>query len=344
MSISGTLLMGDWQAIRHDPCTEASLFHHPELLHTYTAQLEGAPPPPLLDGSGIPSKEPSIQCERLNLSLSMQQHLRTKDMDVYVYPNIVDDVIIPYGCEEVESCPQCSDQQGEYRTYSASPTCLHLHINPLRQCLEPAPSLPWQPRPHPLSRSYSCNMPRSLFLYCLTVRPHPTSSNESSVGSMEEYVADVHIQSIQIVEGRVDLLAVQSCENHHGGHCHWNPDSSVIHRRCEDCPPICRDHTNYLEFSQFAIAAAILMVAIPIARVPITSLISDIVSGENQVCVCVSLASLVAWQVRCSSCRLSQYVALVTPSHPLVSPQGIVMGMAQALNAVARSVGPLWRK
>lgn len=280
MSIVGTLLMGDWQAARHDPCTDASLFHHPELLHTYTAHMHGVAESPL--GVDIIPRDTGIHCERLNLSLSLRQHLEARTVEVYAYPNIVTAAgVMSYGCVEVDACPQCSvDQEEVYRTYSASATCLHLHINSKQQCLEMAPSLPWKLEPHPLSTMYSCTMPRSLFTYCLSAYRHTV---EDGYASIEEYIADVHLQTIQIVEERVDLLAAQSCKHHSEGHCHWNPSSSVTHRHCEDCPPICRDCTNYLEFSQFTIAAAILLMSVPVARIPITSLISDIVSADEQV-------------------------------------------------------------
>lgn len=280
MSIVGTLLMGDWQAVRHDPCIDASLFHHPELLHTYTAQLDTATP---IEINTTPHKDVGIQCEKLNLSLSLQQHLKNRLIDVYVYPNMVTEPNnVIYGCVEVASCPQCSNQEEVYQTYIATPTCLHLHVNPQQQCLERAPLLPWQLRPHPLQTSYSCTMPKSLFTYCLSTYPQ-TAVDEDVPPSDQEYIFDVHLQSVQIVEGHVELLASRSCTQHPGGHCHWNPESSVTHRKCENCPPICRDRSNYLEFSQFTIGAAILLVSMPVARVPITSLISDIVSPSDQV-------------------------------------------------------------
>lgn len=282
MSIVGTILMGDWQAVRHDPCTDASLFHHPELLHTYTAQLDTATPSPI-ETTITPHKDVGIECEKLNLSLSLQQHLKNRLIDVYVYPNMAtepNDGI--YGCVEVASCPECSNQDEVSQTYIANPTCLHLHVNPQRQCLERAPLLPWQLRPHPLQTSYSCSMPKSMFTYCLSTYPQ-TAVDEDTPPSDQEYIFDVHLQSVQIVEGHVELLASQSCTQHRGGHCHWNPKSSVTHRLCENCPPICRDRSNYLEFAQFTIGAAILLVAMPVARVPITSLISDIVSPDDQV-------------------------------------------------------------
>ena len=283
MSIVATLLMGDWQATRHDPCTQASLFHHPELLHTYTVQLDRPTAP---EGSAIDDVMSGIECERLNLSLSLQQHLKTRTMDVYVYPHIVTSDVMVGGCVEVESCPQCSvDGNGVYQTYLASPTCLHLQINSQQHCLETAPSSSLQLEPHPLLASYSCTMPKSQFTYCLTACPqYTTAEDEYAFIQEDEYVSDVHVQSVRIVEGHMDALAAQSCEQHSGEHhCHWNPRSSVTHKQCEDCPPICRDHTNYLEFAQFTIAAAILLISVPVARVPITSLISDIVSSEEQV-------------------------------------------------------------
>ena len=36
IGITGTILMADWQSIPYDPCTELSLFHHPELAENYT--------------------------------------------------------------------------------------------------------------------------------------------------------------------------------------------------------------------------------------------------------------------------------------------------------------------
>ena len=290
MSIVATLLMGDWQAIRHDPCTDASLFHHPDLLHTYTEQLDATPHEPAGSTMSAIPGDGSIQCERLNLSISLLQQLKTSDINVFVYPNKVTGDIMTYGCERVGSCPQCSleREDGVFSDYSATPTCLHLHINPQQHCLETVPLLPWQPKPHPLSSWYSCTMPHSLFTYCLSVLTLPgvnqTSEEIASIQcEEEEYIADVHVQSVQIVESHVDSLAAQSCHSLSDHSCHWNPNSSITHRHCEDCPPICRDHTNYLEFSQFTIAAAILLVSVPVARVPITSIISDIVSIEQQV-------------------------------------------------------------
>ena len=325
MTIVATALMGDWQSVRHDPCTEASLFHHPELLHTYTSQINSAPANISQFALGS-SANVGIQCEKLNLSLSLQQHLSSTTVDVRVYPNIVtDDVMVSYGCEVVNSCPYCSSVWSD-ETYSATPTCLHLRVNSQQQCLEKTPLLPWhQEKPHPLiASSYMCTMRKSHFTYCLQAQPHSPDSQTAVQEEEEEmYIQDIHQQSVGIVEGRVDLLAARACREVKGPHCHWNPSSSLTHRHCEDCPPICRQKSNYLEFSQFTIAAALLLIAVPVARVPITSIISDMVTPDQQV----------GWV---AMCRVSCYLPALS------CLQGAVMGLAQALNAVARSIGPLW--
>ena len=289
MSIVATLLMGDWQAARSDPCTQASLYHHPDLLHTYTLEIDRASSDTHDTGSGGVVSA-SIECEQLNLSVSLQHHLKNTAVEVYAYPNsIVARGVLRYGCEIVAVCQPCAED--EDRPYSATATCLHLHINTQQQCLERAPLSPWQPEPLPLMTSYSCTKPHSLFTYCLS--SHQTLSGSSTAGDdlasiqeeEEEYISTVHLQSVEIVEGRVEQLASQHCEGHSSDHrrCHWNPNSVVTHRECEDCPLICRDRTNYLEFPQFTIAAALLLISVPLARVPITSILSDIVSPEQQV-------------------------------------------------------------
>ena len=38
-TIISLLILTDWQAMCHDPCTDYSLFHHPELIEEYKSQL-----------------------------------------------------------------------------------------------------------------------------------------------------------------------------------------------------------------------------------------------------------------------------------------------------------------
>ena len=41
-TITALLIITDWQAIGNDPCTDYSLFHHPQLADQYTLQLAGS--------------------------------------------------------------------------------------------------------------------------------------------------------------------------------------------------------------------------------------------------------------------------------------------------------------
>ena len=41
-TITALLIMTDWQAIGSDPCTDYSLFHHPQLADQYRLQLAGS--------------------------------------------------------------------------------------------------------------------------------------------------------------------------------------------------------------------------------------------------------------------------------------------------------------
>lgn len=289
MSIVGTLLMGDWQAIRHDPCTDASLFHHPELLHTYTFQLDETAHTTV--GFGTTGNETtissnaSIKCEQLNLSISLQQHLKNAMIDLYVYPNVVSSNEIPsVPSVEVGSCPPCSVYTSD--VYSASSTCMDLHINSEKHCLEVAPPLQLQHQLQNVPMS-SWSTQTSWFTYCLSTDALNNTAQFLDL-PMASDIAEVHLQSVQIVEAHVNMLASRYCEYHLGGNqCHWNPLSSITHRHCDDCPPICRKYTNYINFYQLCIAAFILLASVPVTRIPITSLVSDIIAAEDLVCVCI---------------------------------------------------------
>ena len=66
--------------------------------------------------------------------------------------------------------------------------------------------------------------------------------------------------------------------------CHWIPDSLITKQYCSDCPPICRGLSKSLNFVQFCIGAATLMLSIPVAWVPVASMASERTTKEMQVC------------------------------------------------------------
>ena len=77
------------------------------------------------------------------------------------------------------------------------------------------------------------------------------------------------------------MLCMQSISRNE--HCHWMPNSLITQQYCSDCEPICRSPSRSLNFIQFCLGAAILMLSIPIAWVPVASMASERTSSELQV-------------------------------------------------------------
>ena len=65
-------------------------------------------------------------------------------------------------------------------------------------------------------------------------------------------------------------------------HCRWTPSSIFTGEDCEDCPPICRSAEQSLNFVQFALGTALLIISIPIVWVPAASITSNQVPKESQ--------------------------------------------------------------
>ena len=120
----------------------------------------------------------------------------------------------------------------------------------------------------------------------------PGMLNEVDPGSLmtvEEILYEnkhaAHSQALEVLNADVYTIAMNVCESavvpHH--QCYWVPNSRVTKHHCGDCQPICRSIERSLNFVQFVFGASLLMVAIPIAWVPIVGLISDRVPRKSQV-------------------------------------------------------------
>lgn len=68
-----------------------------------------------------------------------------------------------------------------------------------------------------------------------------------------------------------------------GETCHWTANSLITQRYCSDCQPICRSPSHSLNFVQFSVGAALLMLSIPIAWIPVASMASERTEKELQV-------------------------------------------------------------
>ena len=182
-SMIGLILMSDWQSIPPDPCTDFSLYHHPEL-----ANSNGSFNPCLTGPSGC----------RWSPNISSSVH----------HESALDNQFVV-----VESFLQYAE------------------------------------------------VPES--------------------GSLAQ-TRGVH----QVVHSDIYNVAMNICESlqHSKYQCHWIPKSIVTGQFCEACPAICRGVSHTLNFIQFAIGAFIFRLTIPISRIAIMIVISDVVSKDYQVC------------------------------------------------------------
>ena len=269
MSIIAYGLLGDWQAILVDPCTKSSIFHHPELQQQYESELYTL---------GIPNNASvtdisSFLCEESNELMTKEKNV--PDIDIYIFPTI-EKKGPAAGCEFVSSCPICS-QEDNNKIYSIYPNSLFLKFDYENQCFY---MFHFKLQEPDVKLIYSCSIHKSQLKLCIYIS---ATSHFLQCSSIEEYVEHVYIQTVQVLERRLALLAEKKCENlpHHS--CHWNPHSEVTGRYCEYCPPICRDKSKYLQFYQFIIGAGLLILCGEITRIPMMGLLSDITDKNNQV-------------------------------------------------------------
>lgn len=124
------------------------------------------------------------------------------------------------------------------------------------------------------TNEYLCELNPNMYLY---ISNDATSSNISAGSQDYELYRD----------------AMNKCEESifNGEHCHWIPNSIVTKHYCEDCHPICRSPSKSLNFVQFCLGAAILMLSIPVAWVPVASMASERINSELQVCEIYSLCT-----------------------------------------------------
>ena len=115
-------------------------------------------------------------------------------------------------------------------------------------------------------------------------------SNMAVIESILEYVEMpepfVHSQGPgSVLNVSIYNVAMNVCESLRESkhHCHWIPRSIVTGTICADCPSICRGTNHILNFIQFTVGAFIFRITIPISRIAIMIVISDVISKNYQV-------------------------------------------------------------
>lgn len=104
--------------------------------------------------------------------------------------------------------------------------------------------------------------------------------------SQNEQVSIASAQNNFLIQQKSYKYEMKQCTQANVGNdrCYWIPDSFITKHYCRDCPPICRGISKSLDFAQFCIGAALLMLSIPVAWVPVASMASERTTKETQVC------------------------------------------------------------
>ena len=93
-----------------------------------------------------------------------------------------------------------------------------------------------------------------------------------------------HPLSANQINMEVINLAVNKCESLYNSlGCHWTPTSYITGKDCPDCRLLCRSVDKTLNFIQFCLGAALLLVSVPSVRVSLVNVITDYVNNEIQV-------------------------------------------------------------
>ena len=95
----------------------------------------------------------------------------------------------------------------------------------------------------------------------------------------------VQVQVLQVVTSSVYHIAANNCEsvNNSKYGCHWIPYSLITKKHCNDCQPICRSIYRTLNFIQFCIGAALLVISTQIVGGSAVAVISASVDKISQV-------------------------------------------------------------
>ena len=277
-TILGLLVLTDWQAIPQDPCTQFSIFHHPELMYNYSDVSQSMDHLPEDDHCWSLGQEyQTFNLSGLPISFGVLQVV--VDIDVKQLPR---ELIECQHYLTKESCRDCN-------IASESLITLVFTMDSEKACYEPS----WQPS-NPLYGdsviSVVCQVQNSSSCISLYLQFESETVDEvetfdpSLIRQTSSSIVEVaYAQTLQILDNSQYNVARNVCESHKENNCHWIPDSLLVNEHCIDCQPICRSVYRTLNFIQFVIGGLWFMFTVPIAEVSLPIVISDSVSQEFQV-------------------------------------------------------------
>ena len=266
MSIISCVLLADWQSIPHDKCTEFSLYHHPNFVTSNTDLSADYPSlhdhPNLtmnnLDDLPVDNLYPEMLQSSIHMEISAK--IKLNQNQNMINPSIMDRTLT------------CNASRNLCKGKLSECYIVNRLSGMVNKC--PCDDLISDKK---LIHEYICDeMNLSL---CIHI-------NETTKKDKHRQVFfDVMAQSFRLVPNDVYNTARRECieAKFKGRYCHWIPDSIITNQHCSDCQPICRSPLRSLNFIQFCIGAALLMLSIPVAWIPIAAMVSERVSSEMQV-------------------------------------------------------------
>ncbi|XP_064395488.1 uncharacterized protein LOC135342628 isoform X1 [Halichondria panicea] len=239
-TVTGYLLLTDFQAIPYDPCTEYSPFHHPDITDYYKFLL------PNESLRNITSQSMSTSLPKLK-SIQFSSNLDVKVGDGPLFHTNFG-MTSKFLCHQVQDC-----------LCDLSTPCVHYPLFSDINVKLDSEDL------------YKCNSSESHMIVCVHL-PHNQISQQNS-----PEISTPEIESITVLPKTLYFIARNSCieANVTGHQCHWIPSSTITKKECEDCQPICRSVSQTLNFPQFSIGMGLLVYSSSLQLPPIVALITN---------------------------------------------------------------------
>ncbi len=253
MSITGYLLVCDWQTIPYDTCTEYSPFHHPDQFQNVSAVTAVN-----TNYSGLLRFYSDVELNTGNGNTLSEEFLSIPGLT----------------CQLNKSCPKCRESRRNFNDDSST-ICLtftDIDFTSLASKVDNTEGL----------LTLVCNFQKQKI--CITIQQ--TISFHSKTQDITLEKSDAVLQSLLVLPDDVYASASNSCMNVLDGQCQWIPFSTITNSKCIDCPPICRGKHRSLLFAPFLLGMTLLVMSNPFTWVPTIALATDQTPNGLQVNYC----------------------------------------------------------
>lgn len=281
-SIAGLAIMSDWQAIKHDPCLDYSLYHNPELTKNLSASLE-------LDSQYSLSSTCWNKSNSHDLFKGMTNvEITNGHLDLYYN-------FLMYNSQNVLNCRLHTSTSTSTcytcKNSSADASLVEMHLETTGNEICYSSSAKYTPEePDSLKLSIVCDGDKDKS-HCMSACFHLHHDSQETAMIQEiqkqdtqQLIGHAYKNSLLLVQDLIYNAARNKCASMTDDRCHWIPDSLVTHKTCKDCQPICRSLSRTMSFIQFVAGSIWFMLTYPVAEVALPIVISDSIQKDYQVC------------------------------------------------------------